>query len=151
MLVSYSFLTTLQSGFYTCHSAEISSAHLWHLNSVWYTWNTFLASIPGHHTLVSLLPHCCLPSFLCRVFPPPQCHLRTLVCSGAESYLSFALDLRSFLRQSRLLPQLRYCLRGDDPKCLSLAPTCFLSYTCLWSFNRHLKINMFNTEHLVSV
>lgn len=134
---------------FSYHSTEISSAYLWHLHSVWYTWNTVLAGIPGHHTTGALLPHCVSKFPLLE--PPSRCHLNPAMCSGAQSSFVCCLDHHSLVKQLPWRLRLGSHLRANDPECSSLAPASLLSSNCSPWPNRQLKINMLNTEHLVSI
>lgn len=140
MLISYSFLATFHSGFYTCPSTETSSTHLCHLKSIWYTWNSFLASTPGPQ--VSGFPPTLLlfPEFLLDparpllaprnpgAFRGPVFLQLTLSGSVSQDNHTYSRDLETI-----------YVLM--NPKCLSPAPAFLLSSCCLSSFNRHLSSN----------
>lgn len=98
-------------------------------------------------SLLSLLARCCLLSVLRWILLLFVATSKYWCVPGPSPHASCSLDLHSLWRgkhiYSRGLATI-YVLMTSSVICL--AP---VSSTCL-SFNRHLKINTFYTEHLVS-
>lgn len=98
-------------------------------------------------SLLSLLPQCCLLSVLCWILLLLIATSKYWCVPGPSPHVSCSLDLCSLWRGKHVYTRdlaTIYVLMTSSV--IYLAP---VSSKCL-SFNRHLKINTFYTEHLVS-